>query len=119
MYVVRFSPAQSLEVRLHRALEEVSKHKETTRQARGQNKELSQGQRLEVARLETQCRRLERQKVRDVGFRFTPSSCLFAFLVLFIPFRPLQQTTHDLGAVRTLGLCCTEGIGTWLIRLPD
>lgn len=54
---------QSLEVRLHRALEEVSKQKEALREARGQKKGLGQEQRLEVTRLEGQCQRLERQKV--------------------------------------------------------
>lgn len=57
---------KSLEVRLHRALEEVSKQKEAVRQTRGQNKDLGQGQRVEVARLEGQCRHLEKQKVRHV-----------------------------------------------------
>ncbi|CAN0554679.1 unnamed protein product, partial [Ectocarpus sp. 12 AP-2014] len=53
----------SLEVRLHRALEEVSKQKEAVRQTRGQHKDLGQGQRLEMARLEGHCQRLERQKL--------------------------------------------------------
>lgn len=56
---------QSLEVRLHRALEEVSKQKEAVRQTRGQQKDLGQGQRLEMSRLEGRCQRLERQKVLD------------------------------------------------------
>ncbi|CAB1108278.1 unnamed protein product [Ectocarpus sp. CCAP 1310/34] len=54
---------KSLEVRLHRALEEVSKQKEAVRQTRGQHKDLGQGQRLEMARLEGHCQRLERQKL--------------------------------------------------------
>ncbi|CAM9809879.1 unnamed protein product [Laminaria digitata] len=54
---------KSLEVRLHRALEEVSKQKEAFRQTQGQSKDRGQGQRLEVARLEGQCQRLERQKL--------------------------------------------------------
>eukprot|EP00752_Nemacystus_decipiens_P013807 g12257.t1 len=54
---------KSLEVRLHRALEEISKQKEAVRQTRGQNKDVGQGQRLEVSRLEGQCQRLERQKL--------------------------------------------------------
>eukprot|EP00904_Undaria_pinnatifida_P011052 jgi/Undpi1/7077/HiC_scaffold_22.g09551.m1 len=54
---------KSLEVRLHRALEEVSKQKEALRQAQGQTKDRGQGQRLEVARLEAHCQRLERQKL--------------------------------------------------------
>lgn len=54
---------QSLEVRLHRALEEVSQQKEAVRQAQGQSKDLGQEQRLVVAKLETQNQRLERQKV--------------------------------------------------------
>lgn len=49
---------------MHRALEEVSKQKEAARQARGQRKDLGQGQRVEMARLEGQCQRLERQKVQ-------------------------------------------------------
>lgn len=53
----------SLEVRLHRALEEVSKQKEAARQARIQSKDLGEGQKLEVARLEAQSQRLERQKM--------------------------------------------------------
>lgn len=57
---------QSLEVRLHRALEEISKQKEAVRQTRGQHKDIGQGQRLEVSRLEGQCQRLERQKVLNV-----------------------------------------------------
>lgn len=58
-----FVKHQSLEVRLHRALEEVSKQKEAFRQTQGQSKDRGQGQRLEVARLEGHCQRLERQKV--------------------------------------------------------
>lgn len=61
--------SQSLEVRLHRALEEVSKQKEAVRQTRGQHKDLGQGQRLEMARLEGHCQRLERQKVLIACFK--------------------------------------------------
>ena len=58
---------QSLEVRLHRALEEVSKQKEAVRQTQGQHKDVGQGQRLEMSRLEGRCQRLERQKVRTLS----------------------------------------------------
>lgn len=62
-------------MRLHRALEEVSKQKEAVRQARVQSKDLGEGQKLEVARLEAQCQRLERQKVR--------LKCMHYAIVLF------------------------------------
>eukprot|EP00903_Cladosiphon_okamuranus_P016066 g14831.t1 len=54
---------KSLEVRLHRALEEIARQKEAVRQTQGQHKDLGQGQRLEMSRLEGQCQRLERQKL--------------------------------------------------------
>lgn len=56
---------QSLEVRLHRALQEASKQKEAARQTREDSKDLGQGQRWEVSKLEGQCQRLERQKASD------------------------------------------------------
>ncbi|CAM9270091.1 unnamed protein product [Ascophyllum nodosum] len=58
---------KSLEVRLHRALEEVSKLKEALQQARGQSKDQCQEQRMEIVRLEGQQQRLERQKMELVS----------------------------------------------------
>ncbi|CAM9409213.1 unnamed protein product, partial [Hapterophycus canaliculatus] len=54
---------KSLEVRLHRAMEQISKHKDTVRHTRGQQKDVGQGHRMEITRLEGQCQRLERQKL--------------------------------------------------------
>ncbi|CAM9132636.1 unnamed protein product [Scytosiphon promiscuus] len=54
---------KSLEVRLHRAMEQISKQKDAVRQTRGQQKDVGQGHRMEVGKLEGQCQRLERQKL--------------------------------------------------------
>ncbi|CAM9370359.1 unnamed protein product [Choristocarpus tenellus] len=54
---------KSLEVRLHRSVEEVARQKAALADARGQQKEAGQGQRMEAQRLEGQCQRLERQKL--------------------------------------------------------
>lgn len=84
---------KSLEVRLHRALEEVSKQKEAVRQARGQHKDVGQGQRLEVSRLESQCQRLERQKLE----------LLWAFKKQLKLIDVLKRQKFHLEAARVLG----------------